>query len=127
MFWNTEVTVGESAAFQLTLTLPAPVSLSALTFTELLIQFSGDIPPIIVRHSDAATLEELPLVQKIDLGNIVSDASEPPQECEEVEANLRWRAGSSIVFAGSLSSDVTTIMTVCFLSFFYISTDTNCV
>ncbi len=107
------MTVGENAAFQLTLRSPPPVSLSALTFTELLIQFSGDIPPVTVRHSEGATLGEIPLVQKVDLGNIMSGEGEPSAERKEVEANLRWRAGSSIVFAGSLTSDVTTIMTVC--------------
>lgn len=114
VFWNLEVTVGESAAFQLTLRCPPPGSLSALTFTELSIQFSGDIPPVTVRHSDSAAVGgEIPLVQKVDLGNIVSDAGEPAGQGKEVEAYLRWRAGSSIVFAGSLTSDVTTIMTVC--------------
>ena len=115
MFWNSEVTVGESAAFQLTLKSPPPISLSNLTFTELSIHFSGHIPPVIVHHSDMATLDELPLVQKIDLGNIVSDADVPLDQVEPkvVDANLRWRAGSSIVFAGSMTSDFTTIMTVC--------------
>ncbi|KAJ7647712.1 Gryzun, putative trafficking through golgi-domain-containing protein [Roridomyces roridus] len=100
VFWVAEVKVGEPAAFQLCLTAPTSATIASLPFVSLNIQFSGNLPSITVRHvSDTASSS----VQRIDLGHISPSVTEP---C--ATGNLRWKAGESIVFTGTLSSDIPT-------------------
>ncbi|KAJ6497565.1 Gryzun, putative trafficking through golgi-domain-containing protein [Mycena sanguinolenta] len=97
VFWVSEVKVGEPAAFQLCLTAPTNTTIASLPFSSLEIQFSGNLPPVTVRHSSES---EAPLVQRVDLSHISSSGT-----TGSPTANFHWRPGASIVFTGTLSSD----------------------
>ncbi|KAJ7772064.1 Gryzun, putative trafficking through golgi-domain-containing protein [Mycena maculata] len=100
VFWTPEVKVGEPAAFQLCLTAPTNTTITSLPFVSLDIHFSGNLPPIVVRHASGPAP---PSVQRVDLGHISpSGAPEPPV------VDLRWQPGASVVFTGTLSSDIPT-------------------
>ncbi|KAH9889488.1 Gryzun, putative trafficking through golgi-domain-containing protein [Cubamyces lactineus] len=102
VFWDPEVDVGSPAPFQLILSSQPNVSLSSIPFTSLAIHFSTDVPPVIVRHRQADPDAEIPSVQRFDLGQI--QLAPATTDTHEVEAALRWGAGSTIVFTGSVSS-----------------------
>ncbi|OBZ70000.1 Trafficking protein particle complex subunit 11 [Grifola frondosa] len=110
-FWNSEVNVGEAAVYQLSLSAPANTSMSSLPFSSVSIHFSGDIPPIFVRHSEVDSQDQAPLVQRVDVGHAVVSATSHGSP-REAEGNLRWGCGSTIVFAGSLSSEAPTHLTI---------------
>ncbi|KAJ7686580.1 Gryzun, putative trafficking through golgi-domain-containing protein [Mycena rosella] len=98
VFWTSEVKVGEPAAFQLCLTAPTHTTTASLPFSSLQIHFSGKLPPIVVQHvSESAP----PPVQRVDLGHISSTGV-----AGSTVANLRWQPGASIVFTGTVSSEV---------------------
>ncbi|KAJ7503038.1 Foie gras liver health family 1-domain-containing protein [Mycena galericulata] len=100
VFWASEVKVGAPAAFQLCLTAPTNATISSLPFVSLDIQFSGNLPAVVLRHVSGPAP---PSVQRVDLGHISpSGAAEPPV------ANLRWLPGASVVFTGTLSSNIPT-------------------
>ncbi|KAJ6589938.1 Gryzun, putative trafficking through golgi-domain-containing protein [Mycena vulgaris] len=97
VFWTAEVKVGEPAAFQLCLTAPTNTTISSLPFSSLEIHFSGKLPPITVQHvAESAP----PVVQRVDLGYLSSS------DAGSSVANLRWQPGASVVFTGTLSSDI---------------------
>lgn len=98
-------------AFQLSLTARPTVSMASLPFASLSIHFSSDLPPVTIRHTPAV-YEGTPSLQKIDLGYIASPTSEAESEGKEVEGSLRWRPDGKIVFSGSVSSDVPTVIKV---------------
>ncbi len=110
VFWEPEVDVGEPVPYQLLLTSHAHVSLSSIPFTSLAIHFNTDIPPIIVRHSEDDPDANIPAVQRIHMGDLVM--SPVPIEPKEVEGALRWGAGTTIVFAGSVLSNLPTHISV---------------
>ncbi|PCH35565.1 glutathione transferase omega-1 [Wolfiporia cocos MD-104 SS10] len=112
IFWQPDVIVGESCAFQLSLTARQSVSLSSLPFSSLAIHFSADMPPVTVRHAPAALGHEIPAVQRIDVSHISASSSENESEGNEAEGNLRWGPSGTIVVAGSVSSDVPTIIKI---------------
>lgn len=116
VFWVPEVKVGESAAFQLSLTAPQNVVISSLPFTSLAVHFSGKVAPIVVRHAPLQE-ERPPAVQRVDLGHTVCSADETPHS---LEANLRWQPRALIIFTGTLASDIPTTLQVCFLPFMLI-------
>ncbi|KAJ6593407.1 Gryzun, putative trafficking through golgi-domain-containing protein [Mycena capillaripes] len=97
-FWISEVKVGEPAAFQLGLAAPINATIASLPFSSLDIHFSGNLPPVVVRHVSESTP---PLVQRVDLGHVSSSGT-----TGSPVANLRWQPGASIVFTGTLSSDI---------------------
>ncbi|KAL0072574.1 hypothetical protein AAF712_000337 [Marasmius tenuissimus] len=99
VFWKPEVRVGEPAGFQLSLSAPTDVSILSLSFSRLEIYVKEDSAPIIVNHVDA--FEELPSVQRVDLGLIDESRSE-----RTFEATLRWKPGGSLVFTGTTLSNV---------------------
>lgn len=102
IFWRSDVLVGESVAFQLSLTAKAAVSLRSLNFSTLTIHISGDMPPITIRNSCNDFSANLPPVKRLDLGHIAPGEGEG----REVEGSLIWGAGGTIVFCGSVSCDV---------------------
>lgn len=102
MFWRSDVLVGESVAFQLSLTSKMTVSLRSLNFSTLTIHVSGDMPPITIQNSSNDPSADLPIVQRVDLGHIAPGEGEG----REHEGSLRWGAGGTIVFYGSVSCDV---------------------
>ncbi|KAJ7030012.1 Gryzun, putative trafficking through golgi-domain-containing protein [Mycena alexandri] len=97
-FWASEVKVGEPAAFQLCLAAPTTITLASLPFASLEIHFSGNLPPIVVKHDP----EVLPaVVQRVDLGHVSSSGA-----AGSPVANFRWQPGAAIVFTGTVSSDI---------------------
>ncbi|KAH8087832.1 Gryzun, putative trafficking through golgi-domain-containing protein [Cristinia sonorae] len=113
IFWTPTISVGESSAFQITLTAPPTVQMSDLPFSSLHVHFGGDLPPVVIEHSQPEGDEGTASVQRIDLGRIhaphPNDGPSPPTD---VQANLRWPTGSSLVLTGSLGADFTTILMV---------------
>jgi hypothetical protein len=99
VFWTPEVNVGDLAAFQLSLTAPTNLKISSLPITSLAVHFSDDVVPVVVQHL-ASNPETAATVRRIDLGHVSK------LENREVEANLRWQSGATIVFSGAMSSDV---------------------
>ncbi|THH12527.1 hypothetical protein EW146_g7608 [Bondarzewia mesenterica] len=106
-FWKDEAMVDEPSAFQLSLKTPSNTSLSSLSFTSLAIYFSNCTHPFVIRHSAAASNAETTVV---DLGDVPSDSA--TDALREVEANLQWGQGSTIVFRGTLASQVPTTLKV---------------
>ena len=104
VFWEPEVDVGVLAPFQILLSSLPHVSLSSIPFTSLAVHFHGDGPSVIVKHSQADPDAEVPSVQRFDLGEIT--VSPAPTEPREIEGVLQWGPGSTIVFTGSVSSDL---------------------
>lgn len=115
MFWSPEVKVGEPAAFQISLTAPTDITVSALPFTSLLVQFSGgEITPVMIQHS--APKEDRPFVQRVDIGQLSVHTEEDHSDSEtarEVHADLRWQPGGTIILCGTLSSEIPTSLKVC--------------
>ena len=75
-----------------------------MPFTSLAIHFNADVPPIIVRHSLEDPDAEIAAVQRVDLGELV--VSPAPIEPKEVEGELRWGSGTTVVFAGTVRSNL---------------------
>ena len=99
VFWSSEVKVGEEVAFQISVTAPSNIDLSALPMSSLAIQFTNDIPPVLVQHI-ASNSDVTTGIRRVDLGHISDD-----NEVEHVTADLRWAPGSKIIFAGTTSSE----------------------
>ncbi|KAJ7716532.1 Gryzun, putative trafficking through golgi-domain-containing protein [Mycena metata] len=97
-FWTSEVKVGEPAAFQLCLAAPTTITLASLPFASLEIHFSGNLPPVVVKHAP----EVLPaVVQRVDLGHISSSGA-----AGSPVANFRWQPGAAVVLTGTVSSGI---------------------
>ena len=92
-------------AFQLSLTAPSDVVISALPFSSLAVYFSHKEQPIIVHHN--ASAKSASKFQRVDLGDV------PLEIAAEREGCLRWEKGATILFVGTVSSDVPLTMTVC--------------
>jgi hypothetical protein len=101
--------VGEPAAFQLTMTAPTSISIALIPFSRLTLHLSDDFPPIVVHHAPSDV--QLP-IQRFDIGHTTG------QELLDASANLRWQPGGTIVFTGSISSEVPLVLKVgrCVLS-----------
>jgi trafficking protein particle complex subunit 11 len=107
VFWTPEVKVGEPAPFQLSLTAPVNVDLLSLPISSLKIHFAEDIAPLIVRNVTSGSVADIP-IRRVDLGHV----SALRDKTEEVQADLRWKKGWKIVFAGTVSSDRPLLMNV---------------
>jgi hypothetical protein len=105
IFWSSEAFVDERVAFQLSLTAPSDVVISALPFSSLAIYFSHKEQPIIVHHNASATSASK--FQRVDLGDL------PLEIAIERGGCLRWEKDATILFVGTVSSDVPLTMTVC--------------
>ncbi|KAF7792767.1 hypothetical protein EIP86_003865 [Pleurotus ostreatoroseus] len=110
VFWSPEVKVDERAVFQLALSAPSDVHMSSLPFTSFAIYFSDDSPPMTVVHK--ATEDDTPTIQMVDLGHIEYPIGEHGDESKEIEANLRWQAGGTIVFRGTVASRSPTVISI---------------
>jgi trafficking protein particle complex subunit 11 len=105
VFWTNEAVVKERVAFQLSITAPSNIAISALPFSSLAIYFSHKEEPVIVYHNlDLAANTK---VQRVDLGDL------PPEIAVECQGHLQWEKSATIVFAGTVSSDVPITLTVC--------------
>ncbi|KAF8891851.1 Gryzun, putative trafficking through golgi-domain-containing protein [Infundibulicybe gibba] len=105
IFWLPEVKVGETTAFQLSLTASIHTTITSLPFSSLVVHFSNNISPIVVQHSHDLSSSS---VQRVDLGHVSS--SRP--DASVLQACLRWPTGGTIIFTGTMSSDVPTTLEV---------------
>ncbi len=105
VFWSSGAFVGEHVAFQLSLTAPGDVSISALPFSSLAIYFSHNEEPVIVHHNADAV--DGTKIQRVDLGNL------PLEIATTAQGYLRWEKAATIVFVGNVSSDVPVTLAVC--------------
>ncbi|KAF9022277.1 hypothetical protein BDZ89DRAFT_208493 [Hymenopellis radicata] len=103
VFWQTEVKVGEAAAFQLTITAPEDVAISDLPFTSLTIAFAGTYGPITLQHVDGESSNTSS--RYLSLGTI-------SEEAKTLETSLRWQHGSSLILSGAMVSHVPTTLRV---------------
>ena len=92
-------------AFQLSLTAPSDVVLSGLHFSSLAIYFSHKEEPVVVHHDPSA--KSAAEFQRVDLGDLPLEISAEREGC------LKWEKGATILFVGTVSSDVPLTMTVC--------------
>ena len=90
--------MGEPAAFQLTMTAPASISIALIPFSRLTLHLSNDSSPIIVHHAPSDV--QLP-IQRVVIGHHATG-----QEPLDVIANLRWQPEGTIIFTGSICSEV---------------------
>lgn len=101
--------MGEQAAFQLTLTAPSSVTIGSLPFSRVAIHFANRETPVIVEHEPLDNGAHIGSVGFVKLGQI--------DETELVcKTNLRWQLGSTLVFAGSISSQIPSVLKVRTLS-----------
>jgi hypothetical protein len=91
-------------AFQLSLTAPSDIAISDLPFASLAIYFSHKEGPVVVHHNEV--LASTAKIQRVDLGDL------PLKITGEKEGYLRWKKGATILFAGTVSSDVPLTLTV---------------
>ncbi|KIP04097.1 hypothetical protein PHLGIDRAFT_31528 [Phlebiopsis gigantea 11061_1 CR5-6] len=112
VFWSSEVKVGDHAVYQLTLSAPSHLYMSSLPFVSLSIHFDDDVPRITIVHKAPEDGSEAPLVQRVDLGQVDLSVDSAHDAAREVEAVLRWKPGSAIVFTGSLVSPVPATLTI---------------
>ena len=101
----------EPAAFQLTMTAPTFISIALVPFSRLTLHLSDDSPPIVIHHAPSDV--QLP-IQRVDIGHATG------RDPLNVIANLRWQPEGTIVFTGSVSSEVPLVLKVgrCVLSSF---------
>ena len=92
-------------AFQLSLTAPSDVVISDLPFSSLAIYFSHKEEPVVVHHNEDASSDAK--IQRVDIGDL------PLEIASESEGHLRWEKGATILFAGTVLSDVPLTLTVC--------------
>ena len=111
VFWHSEISVSQPAPFQLHLEAPTSVSLAALQFVSLRVEFSNEQLPVIVRHRPLPDVAEPQALQLVDLGCIPSRSQEV---AHEVFADLRWPRGGTMVLKGTLQSDSPTTLSVSF-------------
>lgn len=112
VFWASEVKVNEAAAFQLSLTAPTNVTISSLPITSLAVYFSDDIFPVVVRHSQSDSGSH-GRVRKVDLGHVSThSAGKEPESKGDIQAHLRWQPGATIIFSGTMSADIPTVLKV---------------
>ena len=93
------------------MTAPRSISIALIPFSRLTLHLSDDFPPIVVYH--AASDVQLP-IQRVDIGHTTG------QDPLNVTANLRWQPEGTIVFTGSMSSEVPIMFKVgrCIISSF---------
>lgn len=105
-FWRPEVLIGEPAAFQLALTLPPTISIASLPIASLSLYISGsdDAPSVIVNHSSSGSPSKPSSIRFVDIKDTRLGAT------RELEANLRWDAGTTVVLAGRMTSDLPKVM-----------------
>ncbi|KAH9072843.1 Gryzun, putative trafficking through golgi-domain-containing protein [Lactarius deliciosus] len=104
VFWSSAAFVGECVAFQLSLTAPGDVSISALPFSSLAIYFSHKEEPVIVHHNADAV--DGAKIQRVDLGDL------PLEIATTAQGFLSWEKAATIVFVGNVSSDVPVILAI---------------
>ena len=98
--------MGERAAFQLTMTAPKSISIAQIPFSHLTLHLSDDSSPIVVYHAPSDA--QLP-IQRVDIGcATLVEGQDPPY----ITADLCWQPEGTIVFTGSISSEVPLVLKV---------------
>lgn len=103
----------EAAPFQLLITAPKQTVISSLPFTTVEITFEHINEPIVLRHQDPDEGRKATKVTRVDIGIIDlegeingGESSQP----KEIETNLRWPCGGTLVCTGAMvSSGVCTL------------------
>jgi len=114
-FWETDIYVGQSTAFQLTISMPGNIALSSLSFVSVSIYFSDDaLTPLVIHHSND-TSDSDKKVRRVALGDVsrfLLDVDGPTEGGvgESPQAYLRWGSGVLIVFMGTLQLEVPGIL-----------------
>ena len=114
-FWETDIHVGHPTAFQLSVSTPGTIPLSSLSFVSVSIYFSDNaLIPLVIHHSDDGPDSDKK-VRRVALGDVsryLSDIDGPIEDGTEdgLQAYLRWGSGVSIVFTGTLRSEVPGIL-----------------
>uniref|UniRef100_A0A8H7Y8D4 Trafficking protein particle complex subunit 11 domain-containing protein n=1 Tax=Psilocybe cubensis TaxID=181762 RepID=A0A8H7Y8D4_PSICU len=103
IFWSPEVKVGEQVAFQVTLTAPSTIGISSIPFSWVALHFGDDVSPVIVEHQSSEKKDD---VQVVQIGQVIISENERPT----VKADLRWSKAGSIIFTGSISSELSSIV-----------------
>ncbi|KAK2463095.1 hypothetical protein APHAL10511_004750 [Amanita phalloides] len=109
VFWDSEIEIGKPAPFQIFLVAPTAVTLSSIPFSSLEVYFSGDEWPILITHvgpKDGNAPKEPVLA--VDLGDISHNGAMSVGR----EANLRWEPGNSLIFFGTIRSEVPSILKI---------------
>ena len=108
-FWETDIYVGQPTAFQLSISMPGDIALSSLSFVSVSIYFSDDaLTPLVIHHSDDAPDYDKK-VRRVTLGDVsryLLDIDGPVGVEDSPQAYLRWGTGVSIVFTGTLQSEI---------------------
>lgn len=117
VFWSPEVKVGDCAVYQITLSAPPEIDISALPFESLAVYFNDDddLPPLIIKHK-ASTEEqnsklEPGMAQMVKVGHLEFPLPEGTTT-HEVEAGLRWAPGGKIVLVGTVASKAPAVLSV---------------
>ncbi|SCV68679.1 BQ2448_800 [Microbotryum intermedium] len=101
-FWRASIDIGDAAPYQLVLEAPPVSRTSAFIFSELVINFTGGVAPIVVSHSTVETPSETPaeVIRLLDEGDA------------HLEADLCWSDGSTKTFEGVVAADKPCELTV---------------
>ena len=89
------------------MTAPKSISIAQIPFSHLTLHLSDDPSPIVVYHapSDDAQLP----IQRVDIGCATHvEGQDPPY----VTADLCWQPEGTIIFTGSISSEVPLVLKV---------------
>jgi hypothetical protein len=76
-----------------------------MPFASIAIHFSNHTSPIIVEHESSDSENN---VRVVDLGHISQLDNDPPN----VKADLRWQPGATIIFKGSMSTELPAVLKV---------------
>jgi len=88
------------------MTAPPSISIALIPFSRLTLHLSDDSSPIVVHH--ASSDAQFP-IQRVDIGHATHvEGQDPPN----VTANLRWQPEGTIIFTGSISSEVPLVLKV---------------
>ena len=109
MFWHSEISIAQSAPFQIHLKAPTLVSLTVLPFVSLRVEFSDHHQPVIIRHQRPSETAEPQPLQLVDLGCILPQGQDV---AHDILADLRWPKGGTLVLTGRLTSDSPTTCSV---------------
>lgn len=108
VFWTPDLNVGESSAFQIFLIAPTCRTIKSIPFSSLAVYVKDRVSPLIIRHSPSDS--DPPMLGVVDLGHIT------PSNDDDLggsrTADLRWNPGTTIVFRGTMSSDVPSVLKV---------------
>jgi hypothetical protein len=116
-FWETDIYVGQPATFQLAISMPENIVLSSLPFVSVSVYFSDDaLTPLVIHHSEDVPDSDKK-VRRVVLGDVsryLPDMGNPVEGGGEegLRAYLRWGPGVSIVFMGTLQSDVPGVLKI---------------